>query len=159
MNKKLTLTFALTALLAAGNANADTKLVAKDTSTSTTLASFSLGDISQLQFADGNLVVTLNDKTTRNVALSTTLELTFDDVATAIGQVKTSGNALGIAYDGQHLSASGFDGTAEAAVYSIGGQKVIDLKAWNGTAVSTASLESGVYILKVNNKSFKFVKK
>lgn len=159
MNKKLTLTFALAALLAAGNANADTKLVAKDTSTSTTITSFSLGDISQLQFADGNLVVTLNDKTTRNVALSTTLELTFDDVATAIGQVKTSGNALGIAYDGQQLSASGIDGTAEAAVYSIGGQKVIDLKAWNGIAVSTASLESGVYILKVNNKSFKFVKK
>ena len=35
----------------------------------------------------------------------------------------------------------------------------MSLKAWDGTPVSTDALSSGVYILKVNNKSIKFVKK
>lgn len=48
MNKKFTLTFALLSLLAVGNAHADSKLVAVDSPSATTLASFSLSDISKL---------------------------------------------------------------------------------------------------------------
>lgn len=47
MNKKFTLTFALLSLLAVGNAHADSKLVAVDSPSATTLASFSLSDISK----------------------------------------------------------------------------------------------------------------
>ena len=159
MNKKLTLTFAMTALLAAGNANADTKLVALDAVNNTTIASFDLGNISKLHFADGNLVVTLSDETIQSVALSTSLQLKFDETTTAISQLKTTSGTFGIVYDGQLLSASGLDGTCDAAIYNISGQRVSNLKAWNGSPVSTASLSSGMYIIKANNKSLKFVKK
>ena len=50
-------------------------------------------------------------------------------------------------------------GPANAAIYNIQGQRAMSLKAWDGTPVSTDALSSGVYILKVNNKSIKFVKK
>ena len=159
MNKKLTLTFAMTALLAVGNANADTKLVALDVSQGTTLASFNLGNISKLQFAEGNLVVTLDDETTQSVALSTSLQLKFDETTTAISQLKTTAGTLGIVYNGQQLSLSGLNGTCNAAIYNVSGQRVSNLKAWDGSPISTASLVSGVYIIKVNNQSLKFVKK
>lgn len=67
MNKKFTLTFALLSLLAVGNAHADSKLVAVDSPSATTLASFSLSDISKLSFADGKMMVTLSDKTQRRL--------------------------------------------------------------------------------------------
>ena len=159
MNIKLTLTCAALSLLAVGNVRADQKMVVTDTSTSTVLGSYSLGDISKFAFADGQLTVTMSDESTHDIALSTTLKLQFGDDATAISQVGAAGGAMQVAYDGENISLSGLDGAADAAVYSVGGQKVLGLKAWNGAPASVASLGRGVYILKVNNKSFKFVRK
>lgn len=159
MNKKITLALAALSLLAVGKAHADTKLVAVDSPTATTVASFSLSDISKLSFADGKMVVTMTDKSTKEVALSTSLALKFDNTATAISHVSGTGSSLKIAYDGSQLSAAGLERAADAAIYSVGGQKMLSLKSWNGSSVSTESLADGVYILKVNNKSFKFVKK
>ena len=62
-------------------------------------------------------------------------------------------------YDGNTISVAGLAKAENAAIYSIGGEKVVDLKSWNGNPVNVGSLTNGVYILKVNNKSFKFIKK
>lgn len=159
MNKKFTLALAAFSLLTVGKANADTKLVAVDSPTATTVASFSLNDISKLSFAGDKMVVTMTDKSSKEVALSTSLVLKFDNTETAISHVSGAGSSLKLAYDGSLLSAAGLDRSADAAIYSVGGQKVLNLKSWNGSPVSTESLADGVYILKVNNKSFKFVKK
>ena len=159
MDKKFILTCAALSLLAVGKASADQKMVVTDTSTSTVLGSFGLGDISKLSFAEGKMTVTMNDKSTQDVALSTSLVLQFEDVATAISQVDAAKGKLQVAYDGEFLSFAGLGGVADAAVYSMGGEKVLGLKGWNGKPVSVASLGRGVYIIKVNNKSFKFVKK
>ena len=159
MNKKFTLTFALLSLLAVGNAHADSKLVAVDSPSATTLASFSLSDISKLSFADGKMMVTLSDKTTKEVALNTNLVLKFEDVTTSIAGVTDNASKLQVAFDGNTISVAGLAKAENAAIYSIGGQKVVDLKSWNGSPVNVGSLSNGVYILKVNNKSFKFIKK
>lgn len=159
MDKKIILTCAALSLLAVGKASADQKMVVTDTSTSTVLESFSLGDISKLSFAEGKMTVTMNDESTQDVSLSTSLMLQFEDVATAISQVDAAKGKLQVAYDGENVSFAGLGGVADAAVYTMGGQKVLSLKAWNGKPVSMASLGRGVYIIKVNNQSFKFVKK
>ena len=151
MNKKFTLTFALLSLLAVGNAHADSKLVAVDSPSATTLASFSLSDISKLSFADGKMMVTLSDETTKEVALNTNL--------TAIAGVTDNDSKLQVVYDGNTISVAGLAKAENAAIYSIGGEKVVNLKSWNGSQVNVGSLSNGVYILKVNNKSFKFIKK
>lgn len=158
MNKRFSLTLAAISLLAASPALADQKLVVTDSSSETTVASYQLSDISNLSFADGNLVVSLSGDKTEQVPLTTSLVLKFDGVATAISQVDDTDADVRIAYDGSQFSATGVKG-ANAALYTIGGQKVIALSSWNGSPVSTATLANGVYILKVNNQSFKFIKK
>ena len=57
------------------------------------------------------------------------------------------------------ISVAGLAKAENAAIYSIGGEKVVNLMSWNGSPVNVGSLSNGVYILKVNNKSFKFIKK
>ena len=158
MNKRISLTLAAISLLAASPAMADQKLVVTDSSSETTVASYQLSDISKLSFADGNLVVSLTGDKTEQVALTTSLVLKFDGGTSAISQVGGTDTDVHVAYDGNMLSATGVKG-ANAAVYTIGGQKAVALSSWDGSPVSTAALASGVYILKVNNKSFKFIKK
>ena len=159
MNKKFTLTFALLSLLTAGNAYADGKLLAVDSPSAKVVESFSLGDISKLSFADGKMKVTMSDKSVKEVALNTQLVLKFDGVETSIKGVANNETKLQVAYDGNNISVAGLAKAANAAIYSVGGQKIVDLKAWNGSPVNVGSLANGVYILKVNNKSFKFIKK
>lgn len=159
MNKKFTLTFALLSLLAAGNAYAEGKLMAVDSPSAKVVASFSLDDISKLSFADGKMLVTMSDKSVKEVALNTQLALKFDGVETSIKGVANNETKLQVAYDGNNISVAGLAKAANAAIYSVGGQKIVDLKAWNGSPVNVGSLANGVYILKVNNKSFKFIKK
>ena len=123
MNKKFTLTFALLSLLAVGNAHADSKLVAVDSPSATTLASFSLSDISKLSFADGKMMVTLSDKTTREVALNTNLVLKFEDVTTAIAGVTDNASKLQVVYDGNTISVAGLAKAENAGQWKFSGDK------------------------------------
>jgi hypothetical protein len=56
------------------------------------------------------------------------------------------------------LSVSGINGTANAAIFSVNGQQMTSLRAWNGAPVSIANLPKGVYILNIKNQSFKFIR-
>ena len=105
------------------------------------------------------MMVILSDKTTKEVALNTNLVLKFEDVTTSIAGVTDNASKLQVAYDGNTISVAGLAKAENAAIYSIGGEKVVNLKSWNGSPVNVGSLTNGVYILKVNNKSFKFIKK
>ena len=66
---------------------------------------------------------------------------------------------LQVGFDGNTISVAGRAKAENDAIYSIGGEKVVNLKSWNGSPVNVGSLSNGMYILKVNNKSFKFIKK
>lgn len=48
---------------------------------------------------------------------------------------------------------------ARFEVFSIAGQRVMAIDAWQGEAVSAAHLPGGLYIIKINNQTFKFLKK
>ena len=159
MTKKSTLILAVLSLLAVGSARADKKLVVTDSSSETPLASFPLGSIDKLSFAEGSVVFNLAGESEQSFALSNTTVLKFVDGETAISQVAGNAGDIKLSVADGSIAASGIKTPAAAALYTVGGQKVINLKAWTGTPVSTARLADGVYILKVNNKSFKFVKK
>ena len=85
--------------------------------------------------------------------------LYFEGEPTSVTQVVGEAEGLQVMYQGGFVSATGLTSPAHAAIYNISGQRAMSLKAWDGTPVSTDALSSGVYILKVNNKSIKFVKK
>ena len=159
MNRKSILTSVVLALLAAGEVRADNKFIVSDTSSSKQLLSLSLSDVKSISFAEGDMVVTLADETTKTVGLTTTTMLQFEGDATAIAPVASGADGLEVKYVGGFVSATGLTAPADAAVYSVSGQKVMSVHAWDGSPVSTAELGCGVYIMKVNNKSIKFVKR
>ena len=159
MNRKSILTSAVLALLAMGQVYADNKFVVSDTSSSKQLMSVNLSDVKSIGFADGNMIVTLADETTKSVGLTTTTVLQFEGDVTAIAPVVGGADGIEVKYVGGLVSATGLAEPADAAVYNVSGQKVLNLRAWDGSPVSTAELGCGVYILKVNNKSIKFVKR
>ena len=159
MNRKSILTSAVLALLAMGQVYADNKFVVSDTSSSKQLMSVNLSDVKSIGFADGNMVVTLADETTKTLGLTTTTVLQFEGDVTAIAPVVGGADGIEVKYVGGLVSATGLAEPADAAVYNVSGQKVLNLRAWDGSPVSTAELGCGVYILKVNNKSIKFVKR
>ncbi len=160
MTKKSTLILAALSLLAVGSARADKKLVATDSSTGKDLATVALSDISKVNFSDGSVVFNAMSGVKTYIPLTNSLVLKFvEDSTTGISQVGGTSGDIKVGYDGYSLSASGLKTATNASVYTIGGQKALSLNAWTGDPVSTASLANGVYILKVNNKSIKFVKK
>lgn len=157
MNKKRTLIMAALVLLAAGRMSADNKLVVADSSTEQDVAEARLSEVSKLSFTGGKLVITLANETTKEVALTTGTVIRLEGDATALGNVAS--NATEISYSGDQLSATGLTAPVAAALYAMSGQQLLSVASWDGSPISTASLERGVYIFKINNQSLKFVKR
>lgn len=62
------------------------------------------------------------------------------------------------AYD--QLLFSGFENaSASLTVYSINGQRMLQVKDWQGQPVDVRGLTPGIYLISVNNSTFKFIKK
>lgn len=118
----------------------------------------SLSSIKGLTFAGGQLMVYTTETEAPTVFnLADVKGLVFGTTATAIGQLVGTKGQLNIAYRQGILSAQGING-ANTALYTVSGQRVMSINAWDGSAISTEGLANGVYVLKVNNQTFKFVK-
>ncbi len=62
---------------------------------------------------------------------------------------------------GATLVLTGYNDTQEytLGVYSMSGQQVTLRHQWKGEDIDVSSLPSGVYLLKINTQTFKFIKK
>lgn len=93
------------------------------------------------------------------ISLSDIRSIKFFPVTTAIGKLQSTDGKLSFANNGDHITVSGWNGReGRFAVYSADGSLVISGSRWTGTPISTTQLTPGLYILKVNNQSFKFIK-
>lgn len=58
------------------------------------------------------------------------------------------------------LTVTGHDGTpARLAILSLNGSVALQISQWQGETVNVSSLAPGLYILKIDNTTFKFIKK
>ncbi|MBD5269412.1 MAG: T9SS type A sorting domain-containing protein [Bacteroides sp.] len=59
------------------------------------------------------------------------------------------------------LSVEGYDGSKPAVVsiYSIAGREALPVENWKGEDINVSHLPTGVYILRINNSTLKFIKK
>lgn len=59
------------------------------------------------------------------------------------------------------LSVEGYDGSKPAVVsiYSIAGREALHVENWKGEDINVSHLPTGVYILRINNSTLKFIKK
>lgn len=120
---------------------------------------YALDDIRKITFQEYGFTIMLNDGTSdSSFEYSDIQKMVFDNVQTGIENVKTeTGSGIVLAYDGSTIRVSGVE-KAQLMVFDIAGRPVISQKVQGEAEVSTENLSAGVYIVKVNNKTFKFSK-
>lgn len=95
----------------------------------------------------------------------------FPFATTAKITFKTDGNPVASIMAGNKLSLrrgivettlkiDGHDGTpACLAISSLSGHQMLILRQWNGESIDVANFAPGLYLIKINNQTFKFIKK
>jgi hypothetical protein len=132
---------------------AQVKMIVK--TTGGTSKEYVIDDIGKMAFS--NDALNIFGKETSTYSLSDLLSIKFD-LATGISATQSENEQMKFDIRNNMLSVSGINGTANAAIFSVNGQQMTSLRAWNGAPVSIANLPKGVYILNIKNQSFKFIR-
>ena len=141
------------------SANADDVVTFRITGQDGAVKEFVLDDISRLTFGAETFTMVFNNAAANE-------EFRYDDVLnmqfgfdgiTGVQQVADEAD-ITIRYDGVMLIIDGCPEGARLAVYDISGRPVINQSVQESAQISTEQLTAGVYILKINNKTFKFSK-
>ena len=90
-------------------------------------------------------------------------KITFEDVQTAIGSVKSEDSAdidICLSSDRNTILLNGIDGSRRniMRIYSVTGTTVVSSKNFSEPSVDISNLPEGIYILTINNNTFKFKK-
>lgn len=123
---------------------------------------FMLADIGKVFFESENVLVKQKSASTSSIPLTSVLSIKFSD-STVTG-LRTLGNdadnTLRITIAAGTINVLGWDSSRQttAIIYSTSGTMAYANRKWNGGAISIESLPQGVYILKINNQTFKFSK-
>lgn len=141
------------------SANADDVVTFRVTGQDGVVKEFALDNIRRLAFGEETFTMIFN-----NAAASE--EFRYEDVlnmqfgindVTGIQEV-ASENDINIRYDGMMLMIDGCTAGSRLTVYDISGRPVISQSVQESAQISTDQLTAGVYILRINNKTFKFSK-
>lgn len=142
MNRNKALT---TGLLLAGitvsSAWADTKMHVEYSSSQAQTKSFVLTDATKLTFGQGAMTVSETGAASESIKLSDIAKIKF-----------TSSTGI-------ESAVADSDIAGKLDVYSLQGFHVLSMESWQGRDFSSLDLPAGIYIAKVNNTTFKFIKK
>ena len=119
-----------------------------------------LSEVKKLGFANGQLSVEpYGGAAAATFSLDAVRCIRFDNVPTGIDFVGADATLRPVIKDGKvSLAALSGKRTAPLRVYSAAGQLLVSRPSWNGEAVDLTSLPAGLYILSINNQSFKLQK-
>ena len=159
---------ALCALVLGGSAQAQKQMVVKLQGSEKTV-SFSLSSIEKATFLDAKINFTTpaaegdSEETTPNLIQSFALKdiesITFTDITNAIGSVQASSTEkLQVSVSGNTLHVKGVTDPTTLTIFATTGQVVKQVSQFAGTSVNIASIQPGVYLVKVGNQSAKFSK-
>ena len=85
--------------------------------------------------------------------------ITFTDITNAIGSVQASSTEkLQVSVSGNTLHVKGVTDPTTLTIFATTGQVVKQVSQFAGTTVNIASIQPGVYLVKVGNQSAKFSK-
>ena len=89
--------------------------------------------------------------------------ITFEGIWTGVEGVSKEATSLRLRSNPVEaiLSVEGYDGSKPAVVsiYSIAGREALHVENWKGEDINVSHLPTGVYILRINNSTLKFIKK
>ena len=122
------------------------------------LAKYSLTGSTRITFGEDKMTVKETDQKSASFSLGQVRCIKFED-PTAIQGVTTNNSRLTARLKGDLLFVEGLAGeTADARIVGLNGAMAMRLDHFNGQPINVGSLPHGIYILRIKNLSFKFVK-
>ncbi|MGN0211899.1 MAG: T9SS type A sorting domain-containing protein [Muribaculaceae bacterium] len=122
---------------------------------------YDLKAIKNLTFDNGFMnIAFFDDEGAVRKDLSTIKSIKFPAVITGVESVGMRPMAQSVAVAGGELKIMGYDTESPqpAAIYNVGGVSLFTCNSLTESAIDVASLPKGMYILKLGNQTFKFVK-
>ena len=151
----------ITSVVIPFSAFADDEVTFKVIGTNGNINEYNLEEVRRLTFQEETFTLMFNSSQGDEIFRYDGVRcMQFGSVSTGQDNIRID-DAVGeftIRYDGTVLNISGCSDKVQLTVYDISGRPVISQNINGDAAVSTEALNSGVYILKINNKTFKFSK-
>ena len=123
-------------------------------------SSWSLNDVRKVTFDGGDIVVRTS-ASDESFALSDVLSIKFTDSdhqdPTTVEKINSDVAQLRIASDETSIRVIGANNGA-ISICSISGQPLYNNRNWHGEIIDISYLERGIYIITINNSTFKFRK-
>lgn len=123
--------------------------------------SVALEDLHKITFRDGNAVLQLEDGTDDKVMSLDGLHcFVFNDEISSVVRIDADAESVRAYISGGTLRISGYDADnpSHAALYNVSGALLMRFAALATDAIDVSGLPSGVYILKLGNRTFKLYK-
>ena len=137
-------------------ADNDTMVISSDDGTASKIA---LTSISKITFGEGTMIVATADGD-KEFSLKSIDDITFDMVVTGIDDVTaTLGEEITVEITNGLLTATSAPATTiNASVYDVKGTIHISTTGNTTVTIDLASLQPGAYIVRVNDKTIKFIR-
>ncbi len=120
---------------------------------------FALSEKPEVTFS-GNDLVLKTERETVNYPLSDVLTFEFTDETTGIGAATQAAKGNAVFRFGSSIKGEGLQPGSRVDVYAVNGQTVgTAIVTANGSVEISLNGQSGVFIVKSLNKTFKFIKK
>ena len=122
----------------------------------------SVYDVRKITFQDSYFTMVYEDgiKPDEQFVYDDVRKITFKNLITGIDDVAADEtlNGINIKRNGSVISVEGIEGKAQLMIFDLAGRPVFKTTVCNSEEINTEILSPGVYILKVNNKTYKFNK-
>ncbi len=122
-----------------------------------------LSSVKTLTFASGNLSLNLNSGTTNSYGLSSVRKITFGNASSIVSSIAAVNSSSVFMYyntaeSSVYLNNIPLNNTS-VSIYRVNGVLVMQTKVPAGnSSINVSGLNLGLYLLKVNNQVFKFIK-
>lgn len=122
---------------------------------------YAMSDLTGLNFANASMLLIGQSTTFKSFALTELKGFKFlpgKPTITDIPNILTNEGCAKLRQDGDRVSVDGIGGQARMQIYNVNGQCIASTVGTATEGISIKSLPHGVYILRVNNATFKFSK-
>lgn len=123
------------------------------------MASWHLLEVNKMTYEGGNIVVN-GQMGTKDFALSNVLSIKFTDekqIPSSIKDIVSDKDLLNIVAGEQTIQINGAN-SGRVSIWAVNGQQLYENRSWRGEDIDISHLQRGIYIITINNSTFKFKK-
>lgn len=120
----------------------------------------SLDEIKQINFIGDDTTFGIERQSQRDVfSFDNVQSIKFQGLVDDIAATRVSDDAWRVSYNQGQLTVSGMcDAVTHADIFDLNGCRHMSLPRYSGQTIDVSSLPKGAYILRVGQKTFKFLK-